>query len=168
MKFIMGKRVLSTIEGKILIGVTLLALSLVNPGHFRPAPVLQMKMIPATHATVTTPVQSGQLSTQVPEVLKRQVLATYGKLPLSFEANRGQTDSEVKFLSRGRGYTLFLTSTEVVLALGPDGGREKMEGNLSAQRNPQSEADPPRAEKIENLKSAVVRMKLVGATPILR
>ena len=25
----------------------------------------------------------------------------YGKLPLSFEVNQGQTDSEVKFLSRG-------------------------------------------------------------------
>ena len=31
----------------------------------------------------------------------------YGKLPLSFEANRGQTDARVQFLSRGRGYTLF-------------------------------------------------------------
>ena len=31
----------------------------------------------------------------------------YGKLPLSFEANRGQTDSQVKFLSRGGGSTLF-------------------------------------------------------------
>src|SRR5438445_6411216 len=41
----------------------------------------------------------------------------YGKLPLSFEANRGQTDDRVKFLSRGRGYTLFLTSTDAVFVL---------------------------------------------------
>ena len=41
----------------------------------------------------------------------------YGKLPLSFEVNRGQTDGQVKFLSRGRGYTLFLTSTEAVFLL---------------------------------------------------
>jgi Beta-propeller repeat len=41
----------------------------------------------------------------------------YGKLPLSFEANRGQTDSRVKFLTRGPGYTLFLTPGEAVLAL---------------------------------------------------
>ncbi|PYV02717.1 MAG: hypothetical protein DMG26_10790, partial [Acidobacteria bacterium] len=33
----------------------------------------------------------------------------YGKLPLSFEANQGQTDRRVKFLSRGSGYTLLLT-----------------------------------------------------------
>jgi len=41
----------------------------------------------------------------------------YGKLPLSFEANHGQTDGRVKFLSRASGYTLFLTGDEAVLAL---------------------------------------------------
>ncbi len=38
-----------------------------------------------------------------------KVRAEYGKLPLAFEANQGQTDGQVKFLSRGAGYTLFLT-----------------------------------------------------------
>jgi hypothetical protein len=41
----------------------------------------------------------------------------YGKLPLSFEANQGQTDPQVKFLSRGNGYSLFLTNNSAVLAL---------------------------------------------------
>jgi len=41
----------------------------------------------------------------------------YGKLPLSFEANHGQTAPQVKFLSRGDGYNLFLTSDEAVLAM---------------------------------------------------
>jgi hypothetical protein len=41
----------------------------------------------------------------------------YGKLPLRFEANHGQTDSKVKFLSRGHGYSLFLTGGEAVIAL---------------------------------------------------
>jgi hypothetical protein len=41
----------------------------------------------------------------------------FGKLPLGFEANAGQTDERVKFFSRGRGYTLFLTDNEAVLAL---------------------------------------------------
>jgi hypothetical protein len=41
----------------------------------------------------------------------------YGDLPLSFEENRGQTDSRVSYLARGRGYTLFLTPTKEVLAL---------------------------------------------------
>src|SRR5438876_7867478 len=51
-----------------------------------------------------------------PPVAKAQIQEAYGKLPLSFEANRGQIDSRVKFLNRGRGYTLFLTQTEAVLA----------------------------------------------------
>ena len=41
----------------------------------------------------------------------------FGRLPLSFEVNQGQTDAEVKFLSRGKGYTLFLTPNEAVLSL---------------------------------------------------
>src|SRR3989449_814376 len=48
---------------------------------------------------------------------QRQLLKTYGKLPLSFEANQGQTDSQVQFLARGGGDTLFLTSTEAGLSL---------------------------------------------------
>lgn len=41
----------------------------------------------------------------------------YAALPLSFEANHGQTDPSVCFLSRGRGYALFLTGREAVLTL---------------------------------------------------
>jgi hypothetical protein len=44
-------------------------------------------------------------------------MGAYGKLPLSFEANRGQTDAPVRFLSRAVGYTLFLMGTEAVLSL---------------------------------------------------
>jgi hypothetical protein len=45
------------------------------------------------------------------------VIESYGKVPLSFEANQGQTDRRVKFLSRGSGYTLFLTDGSAVLSL---------------------------------------------------
>ncbi len=50
-------------------------------------------------------------------------------LPMTFEANRGQTDARVEFLSRGPGYTLFLTRTgDAVLALRKPGPRKM--GNL--------------------------------------
>ncbi|MGB7923740.1 MAG: SBBP repeat-containing protein, partial [Pyrinomonadaceae bacterium] len=49
----------------------------------------------------------------------------YGQLPLSFEVNRGQTDGRVRFLSRGAGYGLFLTSGEAVLSLSSKGGEGK-------------------------------------------
>src|SRR5579862_2593415 len=41
----------------------------------------------------------------------------YARLPISFEENRGQTDGRVKFLARGSGYSLFLTSNAAVLKL---------------------------------------------------
>src|SRR5437773_3624802 len=62
-----------------------------------------------------------------PRVDKRSELATSGdlrtvrgelltaKLPLAFEANVGQVDSGVKFLSRQKGSELFLTNEEAVL-----------------------------------------------------
>ncbi len=61
---------------------------------------------------------------------KAQVVEAYGKLPLSFEANRGQSDPQVKFLARGKGYTLFLTPTEGILVLsdGTDGADENSAG----------------------------------------
>src|SRR5439155_18358196 len=43
--------------------------------------------------------------------------AQFFNLPMQFEPNAGQTDSRVEFVSRGPGYTLFLTSTQAVLSL---------------------------------------------------
>src|SRR5579864_6284592 len=48
-----------------------------------------------------------------------QVHANYGQLPLTFEANQGQTDGQVTFLSRERGYRAFLTADGMVLSLRP-------------------------------------------------
>ncbi len=39
------------------------------------------------------------------------------RVPLSFELNQGQTASTVQFISRGSGYTLFLTPDEAVLSV---------------------------------------------------
>ena len=40
-----------------------------------------------------------------------------------FEPNVGQTDPRVRFLGRGREYTMFLTAEEAVLKLRPVKGR---------------------------------------------
>ncbi len=48
---------------------------------------------------------------------KPDVADRYGRLEMSFEKNQGQTDRQVKFLARGRGYDLFLTTGEAVLTL---------------------------------------------------
>lgn len=49
--------------------------------------------------------------------LKSNIMTTWGQLPLSFEVNQGQTSGQVKFLSRGSSYSLFLTATEAILRL---------------------------------------------------
>jgi hypothetical protein len=61
--------------------------------------------------TLGTPLTQADAATQA------RVSQAYGQLPLSFEANQGQTDAQVNFVSRGSGYTLFLTPAEAVLAL---------------------------------------------------
>jgi Beta-propeller repeat len=59
-----------------------------------------------------------------------RIVAGYGRLPLTFEQNRGQTDSKVKFLARGAGYAVFLTPAEAVLKLRPSQGAERDSGVL--------------------------------------
>jgi len=96
-------------------------------------------------------------SGDIPKATKQHLVEAYGKLPLSFEANVGQASRHVAFLSRGEGYTLFLTRhAEAVLLLGtsaPNRTPAQPADKLSALVAPQPEAAPP----------SVLRMKLVGA-----
>ena len=66
--------------------------------------------------------------------------ANYGKLPLSFEVNRGQAKPEVKFLTRAGGSSLLLKSTEAVLVLSKVAPEDATRAGKpkSAIRNPQS------------------------------
>ena len=97
-----------------------------------------------------------------------RVMETYGKMPLSFEANQGQTDPRVKFLSRGSGYTLFLTPTEAVLALQKPGRPEGTRPGLPAKPGSKSpDGKQPRlgvadAAVRPSSPAMVLRMKLVG------
>ena len=84
-------------------------------------PAVRMVLFSALSLLVGTGiavVQSGSPSRRPPSPDNRQrIVASYGKLPLSFEANLGQTGGQVGFLSRGPGYRLFLAPTEAVLHL---------------------------------------------------
>jgi len=51
------------------------------------------------------------------------VSQAFAQLPLRFEVNQGQTNSQVKFLARGSRYELFLTQQEAVLGLQSTGRR---------------------------------------------
>jgi hypothetical protein len=76
---------------------------------------------------------------------------TYGRIPLSFEANRGQTDASVNFLARGAGYALFLKPAEATLVL-RDEGRAAEHPSRAGARTPTAHPQ-----------SKVLRMKVVGA-----
>jgi hypothetical protein len=75
---------------------------------------------------------------QFSHAFQPELRTSYGRLPLAFEANQGQTDPHVKFFAHRGGYALYLTATDAILSLHP-----------SAKR-----AGPHRA---------FLRMKLLGA-----
>ena len=82
-------------------------------------------------------VRSGQAPHDIKNLVTRpnpRLLDTYARLPLAFEPNRGQTDPRVKFLSRGKGYTLFLTSTEAVIGFGQESDTAALRMTLVAGR----------------------------------
>ena len=103
------------------------------------------------------------------------LIAGYGKLPLSFEANQGQADARVKFLSHGRGYGLFLTGDEAVLEVQDSGFGiqgsgavfSRSRGMTDLQRT--TDHGPRTGSLIQNPKSKIenefVRLRLVGAKP---
>ena len=90
-----------------------------------------------------------------------RVNEAYGKLPLSFEANKGQTDPHVKFLSRGNSYSLFLTDSGAVLALAkkqkPASGKTVRAKSVKQMLAEESSGASRKST------SAVLRMKLLGA-----
>jgi len=86
-------------------------------------------------AVVATPQSAGVQVTSKPS--SPTFVADFGKLPLSFEANQGQSGPEVKFLSRGNGYSLFLTDTAAILSLSMGEPRPK---DAVAKRFPAKDA----------------------------
>src|SRR5438105_8765103 len=85
----------------------------------------------------------------------RQRSAAYGRLPLAFEANRGQTDPQVKFLTRTGNHIVFLTPTEAVLAITTGQGKRKDDVGRASRSPKRPEAHA----------ATVVRMRFAGANP---
>src|SRR5579862_5446915 len=91
-------------RGLLCTGAALLGLAVLHP-------------LTARRPSVSTPsIKVVGAASSTPAVTAEQ-MASYGRLPLAFESNQGQTDKQVQFLSRGAGYNLFLTPTEAVLSL---------------------------------------------------
>jgi hypothetical protein len=110
------------------------------------------------HNTIKTPAKS-QAANETSPLRARIAAEAFGKLPLAFEKNLGQTDSQVRYLAHANGYELFLTPTEAVLALQqtqsrPEAASQRRDiGSIKA-------AVPPRVMPA----SSVLRLKLSGAS----
>ncbi|MFN0138696.1 MAG: SBBP repeat-containing protein [Pyrinomonadaceae bacterium] len=78
--------------------------------------------------------------------------ADYGKMPVLFEQNKGQTNNEVKFVARGPGYTLYLTESGAEFSL----KRADQESQVAeiATKGTRSQA---------NLQTDTLKMQFVGA-----
>ena len=90
----------------------------------------------------------------------------YGRLPLSFEANRGQTSAQVDFVSRGSGYTLFVTPTEAVLTLRAPSTRRPTTTNPN-HRARLSQLECARAAGTQTAHAAVANLCAMGGADAL-
>jgi hypothetical protein len=120
-----------------------------------------------------------------------KLVEAYGKLPLAFEANQGQSDQQVRFLARGSGYILFLTEDSAVLALQPrqksdlhdDDKAQTAKANAEFQpsqfsskllnspaslQSPSSTSPMPATDDGTRTRKTVLSMGLVGANPNAR
>ena len=98
-----------------------------------------------------------------PAPARQSHLSNYGKLPMRFELNSGQTDDQVKFMARGSGYALFLTASEAVFVL-RKAEKNAQDGQLKGLSEGErlEKSDLESSSQNSQLES-VVRMKLVGA-----
>ena len=135
--------------------------------------VIAVLLILVVGALVWMPNRARYATKRQNQVSKARVVETFGKLPLRFEVNKGQADKTVKFLSRGKGYSLLLTSNEATLTLHSPQRTQRAQGcsriGTDDTDSLSGKADEIRVirevrERYSSAPSTVhVRMKLVGA-----
>jgi len=104
---------------------------------------------------------------------KPQMQRDFGRLPISFEANVGQADPNVQFLTHGPGYTLFLANDDAVMVL-QQGSRGS--GHGSGIENPMGIVARSASEGPSSLTpdlqpqtpATVVRMQVLGGNSAVR
>jgi hypothetical protein len=129
----------------------------------------RLQLLDRTGLTINHPVGSLQAEAKN----HHGILITYDRLPLAFDANQGQTDARVKFLSHSGGRSLFLTQDEAVLVL-PTGKRDRRQwrglslpANSTNATNGGHRCQSPVGanEAADSIGGSVLRMKLYDANP---
>jgi len=94
---------------------------------------------------------------------KAQIIENYGKIPLSFTANQGQFDSQVKFTTRGSGCAMFFTSTGTTYLLSRE--TEESITHHAAQRSVVYPGDPENKINNPEYESYALKVKFLDANP---
>jgi RHS repeat-associated protein len=92
------------------------------------------------------------------------VAQNYAKQPLSFEVNQGQVDDQVNFVSRGSGYSFFLTSNEAVFSLSKPKQNNEQDTKYSFLDTVKNK-DLAKRTQVQSEPPEVVKMSFIGANP---
>jgi Beta-propeller repeat len=101
----------------------------------------------SAHSGATKAGSAGAPGVAATAVVRAQTAEAYGKLPLSFERNQGQSDARVKFLARGAGYSVFLTTNDATI-------------RVDAKSSGRSKSDTAATTR-----SSVIRLVLANSNP---
>lgn len=115
----------------------------------------------ATRAAAVDPNQTPPPAAPAPLTAEQQAAAAawsnaLSRLPLTFEANRGQHASQVDYVSRGRGYRLYLAQGEAVL---------RVHKRLRGKDRPHAGRFETKAEAADQAIEESVRLRFQGAKP---
>src|SRR5712692_9525431 len=131
----------------VLVAILLPIAAIRNTGKRNHQPGVRPSPVPANETVRSTRAQANPEWTEA-----------YGRLPLSFEENMGQTAREVRYVSHGSRYELFLTPQEAVLAL-----RSNAPHDLSPLHRAATIRALRKARRAGQL--TAVRLRLEGANP---
>jgi hypothetical protein len=89
------------------------------------------------------------------------VQVSFATLPLAFEQNQGQTDAQVKYMARARGYQLFLTNNDALFSL----HSKSFQPGVAARRTPRTLELNSKGSRNQDVDSfSTVRMELVNGS----
>jgi hypothetical protein len=118
----------------------------------------------------TTSVQSSSSAATVTPTTRARVRANYAALPLAFEANQGQTDPQVKYMARGNGYKLFLTSSKAILSLSGHNSHSQVRDAMMRKRRGaagvKAMMKKQSAQDRQASPAASLQMNFLGANPL--
>ena len=126
-----------------------------NNDRFRHLSSMVLLIVVSLEPAATLWAKAQENTTQPPGHAIATLQPTYGKLPLSFEANQGQWHSDVQFVTRGGGHTLFLTPNEAVLSVRTAVVKDERNRDRFTQHKPFDSHSPT--------SQSVVRMTFAGA-----